>query len=107
MSAVGDENLARLLKSALGMEAPALREDRLQQVLQRAAALRRRAAPFPLWLIAALAAGLAAFTLVAWTFPLAPAELRIAAGIVLLANLGLSPLAALVVVRNRRWFYAH
>jgi hypothetical protein len=107
MSTAGDENLARLLKSALALETPPLRDDHLQQVLRRAAALRGRVAPFPLWLIAALAASLAAFTLVAWSFPYPPAVLRIVAGIVLLANLGLSPLAALVIVRNRRSSYAH
>lgn len=107
MSMVLDENLARVLRSALAVEAPPLREDHLRQVLQQAAALGRPAAPFPLWIVAALAAGLSVFTLVAWSLPDSPAALRIAAGIVLLANLGLSPLAALVIVRNRRWSYAN
>ena len=107
MSAVLDENLGRIFKSALAFEAPPLRDEQIRQVLQQAAARRPPADPLPLWVIAALAAGLVAFTLVAWSFPRPLAALKFAAGIVLLANLGLSPLAALVIVRNRRWSYAH
>jgi hypothetical protein len=84
-----------------------LRDEQMRQILQQAAARRRPADPFPLWVIAALAAGLSAFTLVAWLLPHPLAALKIAAGIALLANLGLSPLAALVIVRNRRWSYAN
>jgi hypothetical protein len=107
VSAVLDENLGRVLKSALAFEAPALRDEQMRQVLREAAARRRPADPLPLWVIKALAAGLVAFTLVAWWLPHPLAVLKIAAGIVLLANLGLSPLAALVIVRNRRWSYAN
>ena len=107
MSAVLDENLGRILKSALAPEARPLRDEQMRQILQQAAARRRPADPFPLWVIAALATGLAAFTLVAWSLPHPLAALKIAAGIALLANLGLSPLAALVIVRNRRWSYAN
>lgn len=107
MSTVLDENLGRVLKSALALEAPPLRDEQMRQILQQAAARRRPADPFPLWVIAALAAGLSAFTLVAWLLPHPLAALKIAAGIALLANLGLSPLAALVIVRNRRWSYAN
>jgi CHASE2 domain-containing sensor protein len=107
VSTVLDENLGRILKSALAVEAPPLRAEQMQQILQQAAARRRPADPLPVWVIAALAAGLVAFTLVAWSLPRPLAALKIAAGIALLANLGLSPLAAVVIVRNRRWSYAH
>jgi hypothetical protein len=107
VSTVLDENLARILKSALAPEAPPLRDDHLRQILRQAAARGCPADSFPLWAIAALASGLAALTLVAWALPYPLAALKIAAGIGLLANLGLSPLAALVIVRNRRWSYAN
>jgi len=100
-----DGHLERLLKEALAAEARPMSEAQVGEVVARAAARVRSAAPFPVWALVALAAGLAALVLLALS-PLRQEWIRILAAVAVAGNLALSPLAALVLVRGRRRAHA-
>jgi hypothetical protein len=98
---MSDGDLERLLGEALAAEARPMSEAQVGEVVACAAVHLERPAAFPLWAVAASAAGLAALVLVALSG--SPGSWwQVLAGIALAGNLGLSPLAALVLVRNRR-----
>lgn len=101
---MSDWDLERLLGEALATEARPMSEAQVGEVVARAAVNLERPAAFPLWAVAASAAGLAALVLVALSGA-GGAWWQALAGVVLAGNLGLSPLAALVLVRNRRHSY--
>jgi hypothetical protein len=81
--------------------------DQVRTVTREAAVRIRPAAAFPLWAITALAACVAALVFLACSLPQEVPLLRILLYIVLAANLGLSPVAALVIVQNRRMYHAN
>ncbi len=99
---MSDRDLERLLREALAAEARPMSEAQVGEVVARAAVLARPAAQFPLWAIAASAVCLAGLVLLAVS-PAGNDSLRILA---VAANLALSPLAALVLVRGRRRAHA-
>jgi len=97
-----EENLARILKSALAVGARRMSEDQIGQVVRKATTRIRPAVEFPFWVLAASAACLVGLLALGWSFSGEASLLRWFAATALAANLGLSPVAALVVVRNRR-----
>jgi len=102
-----EQNLARLIQSALAVQARPMSADQVRTVTREAAVRIRPAAAFPLWAVAALAACVVALVFLACSLPQEVPLLRILLYIVLAANLGLSPVAALVIVRNRRMYHAN
>jgi hypothetical protein len=102
-----EQNLARLIRSALAVEAPPMSTDQVRAVIREAAARIRPAAAFPPWAIAALAACVVALVCLACSLPQELPLSRILLYIILVANLGLSPVSALVIIRNRRAYHAN
>jgi hypothetical protein len=102
-----EQNLARLIQSALAVQARPMSADQVRMIIQQASGRIRPPAAFPLWAIAALAACVVALTFLACSLAHELPPLRIFLYIVLGANLGLSPVAALIIIRNRRMGHAN
>jgi hypothetical protein len=81
--------------------------DQVRIIIQQASGRIRPPAAFPLWAIAALAACAVALVFLACSLPQELPLSRILLYIILVANLGLSPVSALVIIRNRRAYHAN
>lgn len=104
-----EKGLAGLLRSALGAEAPPLSERQVNELVKRAAVTQStHAVPepaFPLWAIAVSSGCLVVLVVMGGFLSGGQSAAQTLAGLIVFANLLLSPLAALVIVQRRRLSY--
>lgn len=106
-----ENNLSRLLKSAMDVKAQPLSQDQIRWLVRQAVIThepphKSPAPAFPLWTIIASEACFVVLAVVGYLLPYEWLILKTLSIIIPAANLVLSPLAALAIVRRRRSSYA-